>query len=79
MAQERIQKQKTNREQEGNTEETNTGVTTNEVSEKAGQTVADIDEVLDAQLDEEILAELDDILEENAAEFVMGYVQQGGE
>lgn len=50
-----------------------------ELAEATDKVVADIDEVLEDQLDEEILAELDDVLERNAEEFVAAYVQQGGE
>ena len=35
-------------------------------------------EALEAELDE-MLDEIDDVLEENAEEFVKGYVQKGGE
>lgn len=79
MAQERVQKQKQSTRQETHTEESNPGVTKNEVSEAAGEKVAEIDELLDEQTDDELLADLDDILEENAEEFVNNYVQQGGE
>ena len=77
MKQERVQKQ--SRRQETHTEESNPGVTKNEVSEAAGEKVAEIDELLEDQVDDELLADLDDILEEDAQAFVNNYVQQGGQ
>jgi ubiquitin-like protein Pup len=80
MAQERIQKQRS----KGHSEEThadvsNSDATNAELAEKTSQVVADIDDVLEDQLDDEILADIDDILEANAEEFVNNFVQQGGE
>ena len=80
MAQERVQKQRSKgRDEETHAEVSNTDVTNAELAEATDETLANIDEVLDDQLDEEILADLDDILEENAEEFVNNYVQKGGE
>jgi ubiquitin-like protein Pup len=61
--QERIQKQRTER----------AGETTEDVSvdaTKGDQLKADLDDLLD---------EIDEVLEENAEEFVRNYVQKGGE
>jgi ubiquitin-like protein Pup len=77
MTQERVQKQKSRRPEEA--EETHAGVSNTEVSDSAADTLDSIDEVLEDQVDEELLAELDDVLEENAEQFVDNYVQQGGE
>lgn len=79
MAQERVQKQKQSTRQETHTEESNPGVTKNEVSEAAGEKVAEIDELLEERIDDELLADLDAILEENADEFVNNFVQEGGQ
>ena len=45
-------------------------VTAPEATERAKETLDDVDALLD---------EIDDVLEENAEEFVRGYVQKGGE
>ncbi|MGC2486962.1 MAG: ubiquitin-like protein Pup [Acidimicrobiales bacterium] len=61
--QERIQKQRTGR----------SGTTSEDVSvdaTKGDQLKADLDDLLD---------EIDEVLEENAEEFVRNYVQKGGE
>jgi ubiquitin-like protein Pup len=50
-----------------------------ELASQTDATVADIDDVLEDQLDAELLADIDDVLEENAEEFVASYIQQGGE
>lgn len=78
MKQERVQKQKS-QVKGGDTEETNVDVTNQELAEATDATLENIDDVLDAQLDEELLADMDDILEENAEEFVAGFVQDGGQ
>jgi ubiquitin-like protein Pup len=78
MAQERKVKSKA-RSEENHTEDTHSGVSNSEVSESASATVAAIDDVLEDQLDEELLADIDDVLETNAQEFVENYVQEGGE
>lgn len=61
--QERIQKQRT-----GRTSETEADVSVN--ATKGDQLKADLDDLLD---------EIDEVLEENAEEFVRNYVQKGGE
>jgi ubiquitin-like protein Pup len=43
---------------------------TSDVQERVGKLTDDVDALLD---------EIDDVLEENAEEFVKGYVQKGGE
>ncbi len=78
MVQERKTKTTARTEQE-HAEETHAGGGSTEVSDSAGATVAAIDEVLEDQLDEELLADIDDVLETNAQEFVENYIQQGGE
>lgn len=72
------QKSKAAGRREEHVEETE-AVTGSAVADAAGETVDKIDEVLEDQLDEELLADIDDVLESNAEEFVAGYVQQGGE
>lgn len=72
------QKSKVKSRREEQVEETE-AVTGSAVAEAAGDTVDKIDEVLEDQLDEELLADIDDVLERNAEEFVSQYVQQGGE
>lgn len=77
MAQERVQKRRGKvREEEAESGAAKAG---SEVAEKADETLADIDDVLEDQLDAELLADIDDALEENAEEFVNNYVQAGGE
>ncbi len=61
--QERIQKQRTERSTDA-TAEVNVDAT------KGDQLKADLDDLLD---------EIDEVLEENAEEFVRNYVQKGGE
>ena len=78
MVQEQKARQKA-RAEETHTEVTNTDVSNPELAEATDKVVADIDEVLEDQLDEELLADIDDVLERNAEEFVSQYVQQGGE
>lgn len=64
MSQEQVQRQKSKaRAEETHIEESNTDVTNAELAEKTDET----------------LASIDDVLEENAEEFVFNYVQQGGE
>lgn len=82
MAQEQAQKQKAKtRTEESSTEETHVDVTNPELAEKTDATLDSIDDVLADQDDEELLAELDDVLgtEEEAATMVAEFVQQGGE
>lgn len=73
--QEQVQKQK------GQTraEDSNVDVTNAELAEKTDKVVSDIDDVLEDQVDAELLADMDEVLEENAQQFVDNYVQQGGE
>jgi len=49
-----------------------------EVVEEAASQAGDRSEVLKAELDD-ILDEIDEVLEDNAEEFVRNYVQKGGE
>ena len=51
---------------------------TEEVPEEAAPATTDKGEKLKAELDD-LLDEIDDVLEENAEEFVKSYVQRGGE
>ena len=68
MAQERIQKNKT------------TGTQGTRETVAPMPTKADAEELARrAQATEDLLAEIDEVLEENAEEFVRGYVQKGGE
>ncbi len=57
------------RRSEQEVEETD-AVDTTEVQERVGKLTDDVDALLD---------EIDDVLEENAEEFVKSYVQKGGE
>ena len=80
MAQERIQKQHSKAHTEDTrADETRTSTSNAELAEKTDRVVADIDDVLEDQLDAELLADIDDVLEENAQEFVDAFVQQGGQ
>lgn len=80
MAQERVQKQKAaGRADDSHTQETNSDVTNAELAQAVDDTLEKIDDLLEDQLDDELLADIDDILEKDAAEFVNNYVQQGGE
>lgn len=80
MAQEQVQKQKAKtRADDTHTSETTADVTNAELAEKTGQTLDSIDDVLEDQLDEELLADIDGVLEEDAQGFVDAFVQQGGE
>lgn len=80
MAQEQVQRQKAKtRTEESNAEETNVGVTNAELAEQTDQVVSDIDDVLEDQLDAELLADIDSVLEKDAETFVAQYINQGGE
>ena len=79
MTQERVQKQKGRRSQDGHAEEASSDVTNAELAEKTDQVVSDIDDVLEDQLDEELLADIDSVLEKDAETFVAQYINQGGE
>jgi ubiquitin-like protein Pup len=59
--------------------QTKRSTTEEEVTEvKSGEDVAERKERLDDDVDS-ILDEIDEVLEENAEEFVRGFVQKGGE
>lgn len=82
MAQEYAQKQRNKtRTEETSAVESGTNVANTELAEQTDQVVADIDDVLEDQLDAELLDALDDVLgtEEEAARMVAEFVQQGGE
>lgn len=80
MTQEQVQRQKSKvRTEETHIEETNSDVSNQELAESTEGVLGSIDEVLEGQLDEELLADIDDVLEENAQAFVEGFVQMGGE
>lgn len=79
MARKQIQKQNVQVKQDTYVEETNTDVSNEELAEKTTDVLANIDDVLEDQLDEELLADIDDLLEENAADFVASFVQAGGQ
>lgn len=65
MAQERVQKQKTS--------------TSTAHTDEASTEVANVQDAELSQATEDTLANIDDLLEENAEEFVAAFVQQGGE
>lgn len=78
--QEQVQKQKSQtRTEEVQSEEAPVDATNAELAQSTDETLANIDDVLEDQADEELLADIDDILEENAELFVNNYVQQGGQ
>jgi ubiquitin-like protein Pup len=79
MAQEQKTRQKAKSRKEDAPVEQAADVTNAELAEKTKDTLDSIEDVLDEQLDAELLADMDDVLEENAEEFVKGYVQQGGQ
>lgn len=78
-SQEQVQKQKQSTKTEEVEAQEVKNVVNDELTESTEDTLANIDDVLDAQVDEELLADIDDLLEENAQEFVAGYIQQGGQ
>jgi len=79
VAQEQVQRQKsTTRTEESQPEQAPAAANT-ELAAKTDQVVADIDDVLEEQLDTELLDAIDDVLEENAEQFIAEYVQQGGQ
>jgi Pup-like protein. len=78
MAQKQVQKQKS-QVSETHAEDSNVDVTNAELAQKTDQVVASIDDVLEDQLDEELLADIDGVLEEDAQAFVDAFVQQGGQ
>jgi ubiquitin-like protein Pup len=63
--------------------ETETSTTAGDKAKKPveakDKTVAEVDKEKDKTALDKIVDELDDLLEENAEEFVKGYKQQGGE
>lgn len=82
MAQEQVQRQKAKtRAEESSAGETNVDVTSEELQQAVDDTLEKIDDLLEDQLDAELLADLDGVLgtEEEAAQMVAEFVQQGGE
>ena len=79
MTQERVQKQKATRTNEDAVDEVGVDATNQELAEKTADVLEDIDDVLEDQFDEELLADMDNVLEANAEEFVQGYIQTGGQ
>lgn len=77
MKQERGKARSTRQEEQ--TEQAPADATNAELAKKTQDTLDSIEDALDAQLDEELLADMDDVLEENAEEFVINYVQAGGQ
>ena len=55
--------------------------TTDEVEETVAETTTDVHERVEELTSDvdDLLDEIDDVLEQNAEEFVRGYVQKGGE
>lgn len=80
MAQERVQKQKAKtRTEESIATDTNSNATNPGLADKTDEVVASIDDVLEDQVDEELLSFMDDVLHEDAEQFVADYVQEGGQ
>lgn len=81
MSQERVQKSRSGRGQteQADSEQAPADVTNEELAESTDAVLDSIDDVLADQDDEDLLADIDDVLEENAEQFVNNYVQQGGE
>ena len=77
MKQEQLRKQTRQRDREE--AETTPAGGDGKLAAKTDQVVADIDDVLEDQLDDELLADIDDVLEEDAQAFVDNFVQVGGE
>ena len=75
MAQERIQKQKAQVKADTHTEDSNPSVSNEDLKQRTDDVLDKIDDALD----EDLLADLDDVLEENAEEFVNNYIQKGGQ
>lgn len=75
MAQQQVTKQKQQVKREVEVDEAPAAVETADVT----GTLDSIDDVLDEQLDAELLAAMDDVLEEDAAGFVANFVQEGGQ
>jgi len=82
MAQERVQKQKAKgRAEEAESSEASPNATNPELADKTDRVVADIDEVLEDQIDEELLSFMDGVMgtEEEAVTMVAQFVQMGGQ
>lgn len=80
MTQERVSKQTGTQKQEDAPEvQEAKDVRNEELAEKTDDVLDSIEDVLDKQDDLDLLSDIDDLLEENAEEFVAAYVQQGGE
>lgn len=79
MAQQQVQKQKSQVKRVTEDAQHEPAAPNADLAARADAAVADIEEVLDELLDAEILADIDDILEENAEEFLQNYVQEGGQ
>lgn len=82
MAQEQVQKQRQRaRGEDAHSDVSNTDVTNEELQQAVDDTLEKIDDLLEDQLDEELLADLDDLMgtEEEAAQLVAQYIQRGGE
>lgn len=75
MAQQQVTKQKQQVKPQEQIDEAPAAVETTDVTDTLGS----IDDVLDEQLDAELLAAMDDVLEEDAEQFVAGFIQEGGE
>lgn len=75
MAQQQVAKQKSQVRQREEVDAAPAAVETTDVTD----TLESIEDVLDEQLDAELLAAMDDILEEDAEQFVANFVQEGGE
>lgn len=78
MAQKQRQKA-SSRTEETHAGVSNTDVTSEELAQAVDDTLEKIDDLLEEQLDEELLADMDEVLEEDAEQFVAQYVQLGGE
>jgi ubiquitin-like protein Pup len=80
VTQERVQRQKAKvRAEDTHIDESNVDATNAELAQSTDQTLESIDEALEDQVDEELLSFMDDVLEEDAEQFVNNYIQKGGE
>lgn len=81
MSQERIQKQSKTSVEEVQPEETSAAAVNEGLAESTEATLDNIDDALGDFADEDLLADLDDVLgtEEEAEQMIAGYIQQGGE
>lgn len=73
------QKNKSGRKAEETEEVKAADVRNEELAQATDDALENIDDVLADQFDEELLADMDDVLEENAELFVAEYIQKGGE